>query len=529
MLAWIIAVVEPVVAWLANHWPAFARLLNGVVIDSIVKQTRTRPHPWSTRTDYISWAALTDKTYSARHLPAATFESFPSLERATALFARPTGEQVLCPKSTMLFPAFAQYLTDGFIRTKVSNDDALTDRRRNTSNHEIDLCALYGRTEFQTLALRLRSPNSAERGRLKSQRIQGEEYPPALYDDNGVLLDEFAALDPPLGISKVPAELRPTLFAVGGDRANATVGVSMINTLLLREHNRLAGLIAAANTDWNDDRVFEVARNVMIVLFIKLVVEEYINHISPSRICLLADPSGCWRKPWNKPNWITAEFSLLYRWHSLVPDRLNWNGVETSTGNLRFANPLFTSVGLAQAFAWMSAQPAAQLGMGNTADFLQSVEADAIAQARTNQVAPYNAYRRTLGMPAVKTFGDITQDQDIAKRLEETYPGGVDTVEFYVGMFAEAVVDNSPLPPLILRMVAVDAFSQAMTNPLLSEHIWGDDTNRRAAFTDLGLEAIASTRTMRDLLVRNGADPGASFVGMTRQDWVRKGRIQRAA
>ena len=529
MLAWIIAAIEPVVAWLANRWPAFARLLNGVLIDGVVKQTRSRPHPWSTRTDYISWVGLTDKSYSARHLPAAKFESFPDPERATALFARPPGEQVLCPKSTMLFPAFAQYLTDGFIRTLVSNDDALTNRRRTTSNHEIDLCPLYGRTEVQTLALRLRSPNPAERGRLKSQRIQGEEYPPALYDANGVVLGEFTDLDMPLGIDKVPAELRPTLFAVGGDRANATVGVSMINTLLLREHNRLAGLIAAADVNWDDDRVFEVARNISIVQFIKLVVEEYINHISPARIRLLADPSGCWRKPWNKPNWITAEFSLLYRWHSLVSDRLNWNGIETSTGNLRFANPLFTSVGLAQAFAWMSAQPAARLGMGNTADFLLKVERAAIDQARDNQIAPYNAYRRAMGMAAVKTFGDITKNADVAKRLEETYPGGVDTVEFYVGIFAEEVVDNSPLPPLILRMVAVDAFSQALTNPLLSEHIWGDETNRRAAFTDLGLEAITSTRSLRDLLVRNGADPGAAFVGMTRPDWVRKGRIQRAA
>ncbi len=33
---------------------------------------------------------------------------------------------------------------------------------------------------------------------------------------------------------------RQQLFAVGGDRVNATSLVSMFNTLLLREHNRLA-------------------------------------------------------------------------------------------------------------------------------------------------------------------------------------------------------------------------------------------------------------------------------------------------
>ena len=56
------------------------------------------------------------------------------------LFKRPAGQQRLSAKSTCLFPAFAQYLTDGFIRTDPR------DTARTTSNHEIDLCPLYGRT-----------------------------------------------------------------------------------------------------------------------------------------------------------------------------------------------------------------------------------------------------------------------------------------------------------------------------------------------------------------------------------------------
>ena len=65
------------------------------------------------------------------------------------LFQRTTGVTRLSNKSTCLFPAFAQYLTDGFIRT------VPTDPRRTTTNHEIDLCPLYGRTPEQTAALRL--------------------------------------------------------------------------------------------------------------------------------------------------------------------------------------------------------------------------------------------------------------------------------------------------------------------------------------------------------------------------------------
>ena len=70
-----------------------------------------------------------------------------------ALFNRPVGQPPqLCPKSTCLFPSFAQYLTDGFIRTRMPNTSAGDPehlRRQNTSNHQIDLCTLYGRTPEQ--------------------------------------------------------------------------------------------------------------------------------------------------------------------------------------------------------------------------------------------------------------------------------------------------------------------------------------------------------------------------------------------
>ena len=39
---------------------------------------------------------------------------------------------------------------------------------------------------------------------------------------------------------------------------------AMMNTLFLREHNRLAGMLAAKNPTWDDDRLFETARNIII-------------------------------------------------------------------------------------------------------------------------------------------------------------------------------------------------------------------------------------------------------------------------
>ena len=508
------------VALAARAWPWLGRRINGWLINRVVNQVRHRPHPWSTVSDYVSWTSLTDQKWSARHLPATRIPDLPAIDRVLEMFRQPGGRQRLSRKSTCLFPAFAQYLTDGFIRTRMPNisiretDDL---RRQNTSNHQIDLCTLYGRTEAQTAALRLGSSAAGQRGRIKSQTINGEEYSPFLFVSGGQAIDlQFAVLDLPLGLDKVtnPAQ-RALLFAVGGDRVNAAPQIAMVHTLLLREHNRLAGLIEKANPAWDDERVFQTTRNSMIVMFIKIVVEEYINHISPSPIRLIADPSVAWDAPWNKPNWITTEFSLLYRWHSLIPDTLQWNGTVYPAGATMLNNQPLLDAGLLRAFIDMSTQPAGELGAFNTADALMDFEKKTIMQGRICEVAAYGDYRQYIKTPRPADFGDISSNPKVVEFLKNTYRR-VEDVEFYVGLFAEEPVKNSPLPLLMLTMVAIDAFSQALTNPLLSKYVFKPET-----FTQLGWDTINATGSLRDILVRNYSAAAVDDyrVSMTQENW----------
>jgi prostaglandin-endoperoxide synthase 2 len=94
--------------------------------------------------------------------------------------------------------------------------------------------------------------------------------------------------------------------------------------------------------------------------------------------------------------------------------------------------------------------------------------------------------------------------------------GSVDRIELYPGLFAEDVRRNAVLPALIGRMVAIDAFSQAFTNPLLSPRIFTPET-----FSPLGWELIASTGTLSDLLHRNIPGDRRYDVRMTRKGWLR--------
>jgi prostaglandin-endoperoxide synthase 2 len=423
---------------------------------------------------------------------------------------------VLSNKSTCLFPAFAQYLTDGFIRTRMpkpGEDPRL--RLKNNSNHQIDLSPLYGRTLEQTTALRLGSQAANERGRLKSQMIGSEEYSPFLYDANGTIPTEFACLDMPLGlVPNDPTNPNKKLFAAGGDRVNAAPLTAMMNTLFLREHNRLAGQLGSRNPTWDDERVFQTARNIVIVMFIKIVVEEYISHISPVPFRLRADPSVAWNAPWNKPNWITTEFSLLYRWHSLIPEAMTWGQIQYPAGATILNNQPLLAEGLANAFKDVSAQKAGKLGAFNTTEALIPFEERAIAQGRLARLAPYTAYRTYVSLSVPRKFNEISSNPDVVAFLKNVYSSPAE-IDFYVGLFAEDVGDNSPLPELLSTMVGLDAFSQALTNPLLSEHVFKEST-----FTPYGWTEIQKTQSLRDVLVRNIPQGiGSAFVGMTQSTW----------
>ncbi|MEL6205400.1 MAG: peroxidase family protein, partial [Pseudomonadota bacterium] len=386
--------------------------------------------------------------------------------------------------------------------------------KRNTSNHEIDLCPLYGRTRAQTTALRERSNQAGRKGRLKS-RIEGdEEYAPFLYKD-GAIDPQFKDLDPPLGEERIDDARRAKLFAFGGDRANSVPQTAMVNTLFLREHNRLAGAIEADNPEWDDDRVFETARNTVIVLFIKIVVEDYINHISPLPFHLRADPSVAWDAPWNKPNWITTEFSLLYRWHALIPDVLAWGGEALPVQETFMNNDLLIRGGLLQGFVDVSAARAGELGPRNTAAPLLHIEKASIEQDRFCELASFGAYCEYLGQSRPDRFSDISSDKEVASMLADLYKHARN-VDFHVGLFCEDRVPNSPLPNLVLLFVALDAFSQALTNPLLSRHVFKPST-----FSSVGWNAIRSTGALRDVVDRNvPGGAGDAFIGMTRQDWT---------
>lgn len=510
---------------LPNYWPWFwrtaqrirplERFFNRVLINRAIEVLPERPYRLSTKSDFTTQDTLVDKTWNCRQLaPADDPEprTSPDAREVMTLFRR---EQFIpCEKSTVLFAYVAQWFTDGFLRSDRQNEASdVRDIRRNESTHEVDLAQLYGLDDRETNILRdKRRPIL-----LAHEGEPGEELPPDLYDAGGGRVAQFADLRV-VGTKKQEVD-NAQLLAMGSDVSNSQIGYSMLNTLFLREHNRIAREIAETNPRWSEDRVFYAARSVLTVMLIRVVIEQYINHIQPYLFEFRLDPRGFDKRRWMRPNWVAVEFNLLYRWHSLIPDELEVGSQTLPLAATMFrTKDLLSTHGLAALIDSASRQPAGRLGLHNTPDLLlERAELPSIVAGRTVRLRGYNEYRVACKFPRAKSYEDISSNPATCAALREVYGDDIDDLEFYVGLFAEDRRPNSVLPPLIGRLVGLHAFSQLLTNPLFAREIHNEQT-----FSARGMRMIDETRSLADIVARN-VRPGTRMpsVRLTRADWKR--------
>ncbi len=505
------------------------RTVNKTLINNAINKIPNRPYPFSTKSPYTSWESLNDRTYSGLHLPPTTWKpltdrnyigvnltpgeefekNLPPVEDLAALYKK-TGETKYSPKSSLIFPYFVQWFTDSFLRTDRQN------HLRNSSNHQIDLCNVYGLNPDITRLLR-----SYQGGKLKSQILNGEEYPPFYYDENGKAKEEFKGM-PHIVTNEfvnkadtLPPEKKQKLFALGleVERANVQIGYVMLNVLCLREHNRVCDLLAKSYPTWDDERLYHTARNIVMVEFLKIVLEDYINHITPYQFQFFTDPLAFTNEKWYRTNWMSVEFTLVYRWHSMLPDTIVCDGQNIPVPATMWNNDMIIKKGLGAIFEESCSQPAAQLSLFNTPDFLLPTELASIRLGRAAKLRTYNDYRELCKYPRVTDFNQISGNEKVQEELKRLY-GHVDNIELYVGLYAEDLRPNSALPPLVGRLIGIDAFSQAFTNPLLAEHVFNPET-----FSPVGWEEIMNTKTLSQVLNRN-VPPGKEYnVSFYREGW----------
>ena len=279
---------------------------------------------------------------------------------------------------------------------------------------------------------------------------------------------------------------------VTGFTRNWWVGVSLWHTLFTHEHNALCDLLRARHPDWDDNRLFNVARLINAAVIAKIHTVEWTPAVLPNpgldaalnanwyglltnflrvgkqRKTLASinvrnpEMGGVVGNPIDKhgqPFGLTEEFTEVYRLHSLLPETLQVRrlgdaaGVESipfvetrQSGSAR----LTARVPVADLLYSFGRQHPGQLVLNNYPQFLQELSIPGnpffdmgtvdILRARERGVPRYNEFRRQLGLNPLRTFEDLTDDADQVRRLKEVYghePEAVEKLDLLIGTLGE--------------------------------------------------------------------------------------------
>lgn len=126
-----------------------------------------------------------------------------------------------------------------------------TANQLNQATNRLDLSQLYGNHETETVPLR-----SFRSGKLKSQAFDSADF-----------LSE--SQDRKLCVAN--GSLDATCYLSGDTRVNVNPYVTLLHTLFLRSHNRIAKHLALTNPEWTDEQLFEVTRKVNIKIYQSIV------------------------------------------------------------------------------------------------------------------------------------------------------------------------------------------------------------------------------------------------------------------
>ncbi len=276
-----------------------------------------------------------------------------------------------------------------------------------------------------------------------------------------------------------------------GFTRNWWIGLAMLHTLFTREHNAICDRLKEAYPDWDDARLFNVARLINAAVMAKIHTVEWTPAILPNRGLdsglnanwyglfttyrapenrkTVADINvrnpemgGVVGNPINKhgqPYGLTEEFVEVYRLHSLLPEtiRIRSLGNDSVAEDVPFvetrqagSGQLTSKSSMADLFYSFGVQHPGQLVLNNYPDFMRELSVPGnplfdmgavdILRARERGVPRYNEFRRQLGLNPIRTFDDLTDDGDKVRKLKDVYgdqPDDVEKLDLLIGTLAE--------------------------------------------------------------------------------------------
>ena len=276
------------------------------------------------------------------------------------------------------------------------------------------------------------------------------------------------------GINMLPRLTNTSdLFLTGDIRGNENPELCSLQILFVREHNRVAAQIAAANPTFSDEELYQRARRYVISLLQKVTYSEFLPAVLGSANLR---PYAGYRSSVNPSisnEFATAAFRLG---HSMLGSDLqflddNGNVVfpEMSLRDAFFNSGVLRTTGLEPVLKYLASDRGQEIDaklvddvrsflFTNSGDGGHDLAALNIQRGRDHGLASYAETRVAFGLPPVTAFSQITSDLAVQNALKAAYVT-VDKVELWVGGLAEQQLRGSSVGPLFAAILK-DQFSR---------------------------------------------------------------------
>uniref|UniRef100_A0A669BUQ8 Prostaglandin G/H synthase 2 n=1 Tax=Oreochromis niloticus TaxID=8128 RepID=A0A669BUQ8_ORENI len=473
---WIKVSLKPTpntVHYILTHFKGFWNIVNSIsflrdVIMRYVLTSRSHlidsPPTYNADYGYKSWEAYSNLSYYTRSLPPVP-QDCPTPMGVVGKKELPDvkvlAEKLLMrrqfipdPQGTsLMFAFFAQHFTHQFFKSDMKRGPAFTVAKGHGVN-----------------SLRM--------------MLDGEMYPPTV------------------------KEVDSHRFAVGHEAFGLVPGLMMYATIWLREHNRVCDVLKEVHPYWDDERLFQTARLILIGETIKIVIEDYVQHLSGYHFKLKFDPELLFNQRFQYQNRIASEFNTLYHWHPLMPDSFHIEETDYSYKQFVFNTSVVTEHGISNLVESFTNQIAGRVAGGrNVPGPILYVAIKSIENSRQMRYQSLNAYRKRFSMKPYTSFEDLTGEKEMAAVLEELY-GDVDAVELYPGLLVEKPRPNGIFGETMVEMGAPFSLKGLMGNPICSPEYWKPSTFGGTVGFDM-----VNTASLQKLVCNNvqGPCPVASF------------------
>ena len=326
------------------------------------------------------------------------------------------------------------------------------------------------------------------------------------------------------------------------DEPGFWVGLVMLHSLFVREHNAICDRLKAEHPTWTDEELFDHARLVNTALIAKIHTVEWttgilghpalqigmranwwgllgerinrlVGHIGDGEV--LSGIVGSNTNHFDVPYSLTEEFVAVYRMHPLMPDDYAFHAVATGAliDEREFnridgrdaldlldtiaMDDLFYSFGIAHPGAVVLHNFPRHLQFYEREDgLIQDLAATDILRSREQGVPRYNAFRRMLHMRPYASFEELTSNTTWREELRRVYHDDIELVDLSVGVFAEDFPKGFGFSDTAFRIFALMASRRLNSDRFFTTYFNAE------TYSQAGLDWIANN-DMSSVLLRH--------------------------